>query len=242
MIIGWFSCGVTSAVACKIALQMYKDVHLYYIDTGSQEDDSMRFLHECEEWYGQKIKILRSEKYTGHFEVIEGVRFLNGPYGAACTKLLKKDVRYKLEDELGEWDAQVWGFDYCEQNRAKRMSEQYPAMKPLYPLIEQELTKENCAYMLAMRGIELPKMYKLGYRNNNCIGCVKGGMGYWNKIRIDFPQHFDRMAKLERDIKHSCLKESDGRPLFLDELAPNRGDFPNEIMPECGLFCPLELV
>ena len=30
MIIAWFSCGVTSAVACKIALSLYNDVHIYY--------------------------------------------------------------------------------------------------------------------------------------------------------------------------------------------------------------------
>lgn len=35
-------------------------------------------------------------------------------------------------------------------------------------------------------------MYDLGYANNNCIGCVKGGIGYWNKIRIDFPEESDR--------------------------------------------------
>ena len=29
MIIAWFSCGVTSAVACKIALSLYENVQLY---------------------------------------------------------------------------------------------------------------------------------------------------------------------------------------------------------------------
>lgn len=28
MIIAWFSCGVTSAVACKIALSLYEDVRM----------------------------------------------------------------------------------------------------------------------------------------------------------------------------------------------------------------------
>ena len=36
-----------------------------------------------------------------------------------------------------------------------------------------------------------PLMYDLGYPNNNCIGCVKGGMGYWNHIRKDFPEVFE---------------------------------------------------
>lgn len=59
-------------------------------------------------------------------------------------------------------------------------------------------------------------MYDLGYPNNNCVGCVKGGMGYWNKIRVDFPEVFERRARQEREIGHSCIKG-----VFLDELDPN---------------------
>ena len=29
MVIAWFSCGATSAVACKLALQMYDDVRIF---------------------------------------------------------------------------------------------------------------------------------------------------------------------------------------------------------------------
>lgn len=52
MIIAWFSCGVTSAVACKIALSLYEDVQLYYIETGSGHPDNHRFIIDCEKWYG----------------------------------------------------------------------------------------------------------------------------------------------------------------------------------------------
>lgn len=48
MIIAWFSCGVTSAVACKIALNLYNDVQLYYIETGSGHPDNVRFISDCE--------------------------------------------------------------------------------------------------------------------------------------------------------------------------------------------------
>ena len=144
---------------------------------------------------------------------------------------------------MGNWSGQVWGFDLEEQHRAKRMAEQYPDMKPMFPLIDACLRKENCAHILKVAGIELPAMYKFGYKNNNCIGCVRGGMGYWNKIRIDFPSHFQHMMQIERKIGHSCLNEQingASKPLFLDELNPNRGHFPTEIIPECGLFCELE--
>lgn len=81
-----------------------------------------------------------------------------------------------------------------------------------------------------------PLMYDLGYPNNNCIGCIKGGMGYWNHIRRDFPEVFESRSKLERLVGFSILKDKDG-PIYLDELDPDRGDMEIEIFPECGLMC-----
>lgn len=75
-------------------------------------------------------------------------------------------------------------------------------------------------------------MYDLGYSNNNCVGCVKGGKGYWNRIRVDFPEVFERRAKEEREVGHSCIKG-----VFLDELDPNAGRMEKEVMPVCGFDC-----
>ena len=95
------------------------------------------------------------------------------------------------------------------------------------------LTKEDAHGLLEKLGIRRPAMYDLGYSNNNCIGCVKGGMGYWNKIRKDFPEVFERRAKLERDIGATCIKG-----IYLDELEEDRGST-KEILPECSLMCEL---
>lgn len=84
-------------------------------------------------------------------------------------------------------------------------------------------------------GIQLPKMYELEYVNNNCKGCVKGGMAYWNKIRVDFPPIFERMALLERKVGYSCINGT-----FLDELNPNAGRGSKIIMPSCGVICEVE--
>lgn len=101
MIIAWFSCGVTSAVACKIALSLYDNVQIYYIETGSGHPDNTRFLSDCERWYNRPIHTIRSDKYLNVEDVLAKKRFINGPTGAACTFELKKQVRYKLEKELG---------------------------------------------------------------------------------------------------------------------------------------------
>ena len=87
-------------------------------------------------------------------------------------------------------------------------------------------------------------MYRLGYANNNCIGCVKGGSGYWNKIRRDFPEAFARMARQERKMNAAICKvegvENGKRwrkPVFLDELPPDAGRYVDEPDIECGVLC-----
>ena len=102
-IIGWFSCGATSAVACKLGLQMYDNVRLIYIDTGTAHPDNERFLSECEKWYGQHIERVKNKKYENVADVLLRRRYINGANGAACSLLLKKQVRYEIEDELGTW-------------------------------------------------------------------------------------------------------------------------------------------
>lgn len=240
--IAWFSCGCTSAVACKIALETLSDVDIIYIETGSAHVDNIRFLNDCSKWFGHPIKVYRSMRYKNVIDVISKTKCVNNPTGARCTFELKKKVRWQIEDEYKTWQYQIFGFEFQENElkRAKRFVEQYPEAKAKFPLIEKQLTKSDCLAILNRAGIEIPTMYKLGYRNNNCIGCVKGGMGYWNKIRRDFPRTFETMAALERKIGHSCLKK-DGAPLYLDSLDPLAGK--NESLKiECSLFCNPEFL
>lgn len=248
-ILAWWSAGVTSAVACKMALEMYDNVKLYYIKINTAHPDNERFKADCEKWYACKIETLQSKDFKDQFEVIEKTGAINTPTGAPCTLNLKKNVRFDFErlHEINLFNScgilnQVWGFEYDKEqiNRAIRHGQQYPGTKPLFPLIEKGITKENCAGYLMSVGIELPLMYKLGYNNNNCIGCVKGGMGYWNKIRVDFPPVFNRMAKLERQIGYSCLHNEKEGNIWLDTLDPNRGRMSKEIMPNCGMVCEVE--
>lgn len=118
-------------------------------------------------------------------------------------------------------DVQVFGFTSDERDRAERFCDNNPEVDARFPLIEQGLGHDDCEALLKAEGIALPFMYLIGYKNNNCIGCVKGGAGYWNKIRVDFPDHFARMSALEREMNVAILKKSIGGTrvrVFLDEL------------------------
>lgn len=241
-VIAWWSAGVTSAVACKLAIDAFgkENVLPIYFKIDSAHPDNVRFKKECEEWYGMEIQVERSDKYIDQFDVIKKTRYVNGPAGARCTNELKKKVRYRVESEV-DFSYQVFGFEYQKKeiNRAIRFLEQYPDANAIFPLIEHKMTKAECLYFLERQGIKRPKMYELGYPNNNCIGCVKGGAGYWNKIREDFPEHFKRMAELEREVAATCLR-FDGKKLPLLELEHDRGRRHKIIMPDCGSFCEIE--
>lgn len=220
-----------------MACYLTKDVdEIIYTHVSNQHPDSLRFLHDCERLLGRKIEILQSDRYADVDDVIEKTRCVNTPYGAPCTRALKRDVRKKWESENSDHHIYVWGFDKNEVKRAERIRNTMSDYEHEFPLIDYGLSKEDAHGIAERLGLKRPIMYDLGYQNNNCIGCVKGGMGYWNKIRIDFPDVFERRAKQEREIGHSCI-----RGVFLDELDPDKGNANNEVMEECGIFCELAL-
>jgi hypothetical protein len=83
-------------------------------------------------------------------------------------------------------------------------------------------------------------MYKLGYKNNNCIGCVKGGAGYWNKIRVDFPDTFERMSQVEKTLGRQIVQitvNGEKKRIPLTELPPDAGDYEAEGDISCSIFC-----
>lgn len=223
--IAWFSCGAASAVAAYLT----PEAKLVYCDTGGEHPDNNRFLADVERWLGKKVTILRNEKYADHMDVVQKERYVNGPLGARCTVELKKVQRFKFQRAD---DIQIFGYTVEERDRAKKFCEAFPEVDARFPLIEKNLTKENCLGLIASVGIEIPQMYKLGFNNNNCIGCVKGGMGYWNHIRKHFPEVFARMALIERDVGNSCIKG-----IFLDELSPDRGHSHKEPSISCDFIC-----
>lgn len=227
----WFSCGVSSFVACYLTKDIDKIIYTHIPD---QHPDSIRFLHDCEGLLGRKIKMLQSEQYKGVDDVIERTKTFNTPFGAPCTRYLKKQVRKDWEKKNPEHHIYVWGYDINEKRRAENVQKALSDYEHVFPLIEQGLSKSECHGIADKLGLKRPAMYDLGYPNNNCIGCVKGGMGYWNKIRVDFPEIFERRARQEREYGRSCING-----LYLDDLEADRGNMDTEVMEDCTIACQL---
>lgn len=205
-----------------------------YCDTGSEHPDNKRFLKECETWFGREIQVFKSKKYQDIWDVFAKTRYLVGPKGARCTTELKKVLRYEIENL--ETDLQVFGFDATEQDRVTRFKQNNPEVRLFTPLLDNNISKDNCLKILSDVGIAVPKMYELGYRNNNCIGCVKGGIGYWNKIREDFPEVFERMSAMEQTLGIAILKYK-GKRVMLKDIPENAGHKQIGFEIKCGLVC-----
>jgi 3'-phosphoadenosine 5'-phosphosulfate sulfotransferase (PAPS reductase)/FAD synthetase len=228
----WFSCGVSSAVAAKIACeQLPEPIEVLYHDLSADEHpDNMRFLADCERWIGRPIRKLKP-MYRCIEDVFHTMRFIVSPKGAPCTRVMKRNPGLAYS---GRDDVNVFGMTADESDRITRFDSRRE-VKAAWLLRDAGITKRDCFRIVQAAGIELPAMYHLGYKNNNCIGCVKGGMGYWNKIRRDFPIVFARRAALERELGYPIC-----RKVYLDELPTDAGRYEAEPDISCGPVCQMD--
>lgn len=241
-IVAWFSCGAASAVACKLLLARRKpgeQIAIVRIYLPDEHPDNDRFARECEAWLRVPIIRRASSDYPGGcFDVWSRRRYMSGVAGAICTTELKKAVRHNFEREW-QPDAQAFGFTMEERARAERFRANNPEVRLLTPLLDAGLSKADCLALIERAGIELPAMYRLGFANNNCIGCVKAqSPRYWNRVRQHFPERFDRIAGLADELGAKLVKVNDER-IALSALPVGLVDDQPEIEAHCSLLCAI---
>jgi len=237
----WFSCGAASAVAAKLTLKLYGDSNKVSVVNNpikEEHKDNQRFLQDVAEWLGVEIQFATRSKYPNQSckEVWSDRRFMSGPAGAPCTQELKKRARQEWE-KYNKPDYTVLGFTAEEQKRAERfrLTERNTL---LTPLIDANMTKQDCFDVLLNAGIKLPEIYSLGYPNANCVGCVKAiSATYWNLVRETFPDVFESRSRQSRELGAKLVWYK-GKRVYLDELPPDaKGNKLKSYDFECGLFC-----
>lgn len=256
-VIAWWSGGADSAITCWLCIQWFgkECVRVVFIDTKNEDEDTYRFKSDCEKWWGVTIETISTDKWENIEEVWEHYLSLNVATGAICSTELKRVVRQNFQMK-NNFSYQAFGYDINEwSTRAKPLRRNYPDSKPIFPLIYELIEKGEAIKILQKNGIEPPDSYKMGYSNNNCLqtGCVKGGIGYWQKFQKDFPDRFDRMADREHQYTNLkgqpvtiCKDQSKGGGLVflkphpdypnMKDLSMMKGRPPEPLM-ECNGFC-----
>lgn len=234
--VAWFSCGAASACVAKFAAEEFGDeLTVAYCDTmASEHPDNQRFFDDVAEWIGLPIVKLKSTRYDSIDDVFERTRYMSGIAGARCTVEMKKRVRFDWQHAD---DLHLFGLTTDEQPRIARFILINPELKTRWILSERNLDKNDCLQMVANAGIKLPAMYDLGFKNNNCIGCVKAASpAYWNRIRTHFPDTFSRRVAQSEAIGVKLLKHGDDR-LPLSSLDPASDDWTGDEDLSCGPQC-----
>lgn len=234
-VIVWFSCGAASAIAAKMTQRENPDAILVYCETGSEHEDSKRFMADCVRWFNSPVTSIKSDEYADTWDVWERTGWLAGINGARCTTELK--VKPRLSFQRPD-DIHVFGYtaDSRDVARATQLHENYPELTIQTPLIDAGLTKASVMQMVLDAGIALPIPYILGFHNNNCKTCVKAtSPDYWSLVRKSYPDDFVRLAKLSRD-KGARLSRINDERIFIDEI-PLDWPTTNPIAPSCDFLC-----
>ena len=238
-----FSCGAASAVATKLTLALYPAEQVLIVNAYIKEEhqDNRRFAADCEKWFDHQVLILWNSKYSGSTdEVWRRERYMKGPFGAPCSKFLKRELLATISEP---GDVNVIGYTSEELDRFERLVERFPEERFKAPLIEQNLSHDDCLAICTDAGLVIPEMYRLGYSNANCIGCPKGGQAYWQAIREDFPERFKAVMAIQEEIGPGAyfLKFRSGprkkERMSLRELPPGRGRISAEPSFSCSFFC-----
>lgn len=237
-----FSCGAASAVAAKLMLdEQRQNVVIVNAFVQEEHEDNRRFLRDCESWFNHPIIILRDTKFNAStHEVWKKERFMMSRLGAPCSRALKGKL---LDAFRVPTDIDVIGYTKGEETRLERYFNRLSHTSPRAPLIERGLTKKDCFRIVQEAGVRLPLMYELGYNNANCIGCVKGGQGYWDKIRRDFPAKFAEICDIQESLGSGAnfLRHTKGplkgQRMALRELPLGAGRYLEEPPMSCGFSC-----
>ena len=173
--------GKASAMCAKLIFDKYpKDrIILYFNDTKWEHPDLYRFLDDLSKYFNHKI-IIDSDGRTPE-QLFYDIRFLGSNRVPICSRILKAE---RLQKFRQNGDILVFGIGKEEKHRAIRLTQRYQLLgvktnifnKLEFPLIENNITDDDIISFFNSTGIELSKLYQLGFKHNNCYGgCVRAG-------------------------------------------------------------------
>lgn len=202
-----------------------EDVLPVFCDTLAEDGDLYRFLDDIQKKFD--IKIFRMTQGKTPFELAYEDNFLYNSRIANCSKKLKSRPfkKWLKENYLPNQCILYLGIDFTEKHRTGAIVKNYAPYEVKFPMCDEPyLYKHEMIVQLTKDGIDIPRMYKLGFSHNNCKGCCfKGGIGHFKQLlekdRITYLEFENKeqvlRSKLNRNV--AILKRK-GQPFTLKEL------------------------
>jgi len=229
--------GKASAWCANWALQNYPDdeVILYFNDTHWEHPDLYRFLDDLSTYLDHPIT--RDSDNRSPEDLFYDAKALANNRMPFCSHLLKAE---RLQKFYKTSDTLIFGIGTDEPHRAKRITEVYRsyAVKTnkwprfAFPLIAENVTKQQVDAFLEEASIQEPLLYRLGFIHNNCSGgCVRAGKKHWRLLYDRLPEVYAERERVEREMREYLDKDVHFLPK--ETLESFRGKIERGELPAC---------
>jgi len=194
--------GKASAIATERAIQKYgiNNVELWFADTLWEDDDLHRFLNDLEKRWGKKR--IRHTEGRKPLEVAEDQNIIPNSRIAPCSRELKIKPFIKFLTSFPKPVTVLLGMDYTEMHRMAAPKANYEKIEGVYvdyPLMWKPYEFKPYEEIIKYEwGIEIPRLYNMGFPHNNCGGrCIRQGIKEWQRLRVHFPERFEDVKNWE---------------------------------------------
>lgn len=184
------------------------DIILLFTDTKIEDEDLYRFMDETTKQLG--IPLTDYSDGRDIWQTMKDHKFLSNSRVDHCSGDLKRRMSRKFLKQFKPEEVIIYlGFDWTEMNRFEKAQKAWLPYKIECPLIEKPyLDKEDMKSILIKEGIELPRLYKLGFAHNNCGGgCVKAGIGHFAHLLDVLPERFALWETEEQKMRNFLQKD-----------------------------------
>lgn len=206
-----FSGGTGSwAAAKRIARRIGPENQLLlFTDTKTEDEDLYRFITQASDNVGSQLVWISDGRNV--WEVFNDEKFIGNTRVDICSRILKRDLaRNWIEKHCppDEWQVAL-GIDWTEEHRYDRAKPHWEPYELIAPLcLEPYLDKDEVHAWLEREGVELPRLYRLGFQHNNCGGfCVKQGHRGFKQLLLKMPDRYAYHEKKEQEFRESSGKD-----------------------------------
>jgi hypothetical protein len=225
-----FSGGASSSYVAKWVVDKYgkENTVLFFTDTLWEDEDNYRFLEECANYIG--IDITRRVDGRTPEGVFFEKKFLGNARFAQCSEELKvKQTLIYIEEVRTEGYEPIlyFGIGPHEKHRSESLIRHYHhfPLEPVecrFPLIDSITGEPKTRDIIEHEwGIELPRMYKLGFHHANCSGrCVRAGMHHYANLYLVWPERYKDQEAMEERFRSEfnmdvSMMKKNGKPYSL---------------------------
>jgi hypothetical protein len=226
-----YSGGACSFLAAKRVIEKNggpQNVTLLFADTKMEDEDLYRFMRETGEYLGVPVTTISDGRTP--WQVFHDKKFLGNTRADPCSQVLKRDLLWKwTAANFKPEDTTVYvGLDWQEEHRLVRLREARPGWNIQAPMAERPLMDKGMMLKELKRiGIEIPRLYKLGFPHNNCGGfCVKAGQAHFAHLLAVMPERYAYHENQEQELRkvigpHAILRDRSGgttKPMTLRDF------------------------